>query len=276
MSGLDEAAIAERHERAAGIVSAAAATALGFFRERDSLVVESKGRQDWVSEADRGVEREIRDALAAAFPDDGIVGEEHEDVVGSSGFVWVVDPIDGTTNFVNGMPGWCVVLAGMLDGRTVLAHLEDPVAGEVFVARRGHGATLDGRAIAVATSESLSSGTLGVGHSPQVAPEGTLALLEALLAAGGLYYRSGSGALDLARVAAGRLIGYAEGHMNAWDCLAALLLIEEAGGRVQPFDMGAMLARGGRVVASAPGVHDALVAITDVALRETFRARDPE
>lgn len=268
---IGEEAIGERHARAADIVRTAAATALRFFGERDTLAVESKGRQDWVSVADRGVEREIRDALAAAFPDDGVVGEEHDDVAGSSGFVWVIDPIDGTTNFVNGMPGWCVVLAGVHDGRTVLAHVTDPVAGEVFAARLGCGATLGGEAIAVAASGSLSSGTLGVGHSLRVPPERTLALLASLLDVGGLFYRSGSGALDLAKVAAGRLIGYAEAHMNAWDCLAALLLVEEAGGQVQPFDMEGMLARGGRVVASAPGVHDALVAMADAAYREPGR-----
>ena len=266
--GPDEAGIAERHARGAAIVRAAAATALGFFRERDALAVEPKGLQDWVSQADREVEREIRDALADAFPDDGILGEEHGRLVGTSGFTWVIDPIDGTTNFVNGLPAWCVVLAGVSDGRTVLAHVHDPLVGERFAARRGHGATLDGRAIGVAAGESLASGTLGVGHSTRVPAAGTLALLEALLRADGLFHRSGSGALDLAKVAAGRLLGYVEPHMNAWDCLASLLLIEEAGGRVQPFDMATMLARGGRVVAAAPGVYETLASMTDRAWGE--------
>ena len=264
-SVLDAAAIERRHALGGEIVAVAAATALDRFRARETLEVETKGLQDWVSAADREVEREIRDALGAAFPDDGIVGEEHGNVAGTSGFVWVIDPIDGTTNFIAGNPGWCVVLAGVHAGRTVVAHLCDPLVGETFAARRGAGATLDGHPIRAAASDSLARGTLGVGHSTRVGADGTLALLEGLLRADGLFYRSGSGALDLARVAAGRLIGYVEAHMNAWDCLAALLLVEEAGGRVQPFDMERMLAGGGRVVAAAPGVHAALVALTDEA-----------
>ena len=266
--GPDGAGIAERHARGGEIVRAAAATALGFFRERDALAVESKGLQDWVSQADREVEREIRDALAEAFPADGIVGEEHGRVAGTSGFTWVIDPIDGTTNFVNGLPAWCVVLAGVADRRTVVAHVRDPVTGESFAARRAHGATLDGQPIRAADVDSLASGTLGVGHSTRVGADATLALLDALLRADGLFHRSGSGALDLARVAAGHLIGYCEPHMNAWDCLASLLLIEEAGARVQPFDMESMLGRGGRVVAAAPGVYEAVVAMSDAAYGE--------
>ena len=260
---MNDADIERRHARAAAIVAAAASTALGLFRTRDALAIESKGLQDWVSEADRQVEREIRAALAADFPDDGVVGEEGGRTPGTSGFVWVIDPIDGTTNFLVGEPGWCVVLAGVDGDTTVVAHVVAPAVGETFAARRGHGATLDGRPIAVSASESLASGTLGVGHSSRAPAGEMLALLDGLLAANGLFFRSGSGALDLARVAAGRLIGYCERHMNAWDCLASLLLVEEAGGRVQPFDRRAMLEGGGRVVAAAPGVHEAVFALAD-------------
>ena len=265
-----------RLDAARRIVDAAAAQALGFFRDVDALEVDVKGRQDWVSNADRAVETAIRDALADAFPGDGIVGEEHGRVTGTSGHTWVIDPIDGTTSFVNGIPGWCVVLAcvrdsGEGDGRggdgpgAVIGVIRDPVADETWVAARGRGATLNGRPIRASAATAVDQGSVAVGHNLRVAPERTLALLGALLHEGGVYYRCGSGALMLVYVASGRLIGYCEPHMNAWDCLAALLAIEEAGGRVRPFDVDSMLASGGRVVAGGADVYPALLAMSDAA-----------
>ena len=108
---------------------------------------------------------------------------------------------------------------------------------------------------------SFSDGTLGVGLSNRVPAEPTLALLTQLLNRQGMFRRGGSGALDLAYVAAGRLIGYVEPHMNAWDCLASLLFIEEAGGIVEPFDMQRMLAKGGRVVTAGPGIYDEVASL---------------
>jgi len=255
----------ERLNAAERIVDEAAALALSLFGDRDSLTIESKGLQDWVSEADRGVEDHIRQALGDAFADDGIRGEERADVEGTSGYTWVIDPIDGTTLFVNGSPGWCVVLACVHAGRTVLGVIVDPIARERFTALRGHGAQLNGRPMAVADVNALTQGSVSVGHSSRDPIEPTLAVLRALLEAGGLYQRTGSGALCLSMVAAGRLIGYVEYHMNAWDCLAALLMIEEAGGTVTPFDMDTLLERGGRVIAGAPRVHGALQAMADEA-----------
>ena len=100
------------------IVKSAGALALKFFQDLASLNVEKKGHQDFVSRADRDVEQFVRTALEHAFPDDGIVGEEHDPKPGSSGFTWVIDPIDGTTNFINGIPVWTVVLAGVCDDKT--------------------------------------------------------------------------------------------------------------------------------------------------------------
>ncbi len=251
----DKADISKRHETSQTIVQSAAELAHGLFKDRDSLNIEVKGLQDWVSNADKSVEEQIRTALAKAFPDDGIVGEEDDDVIGSSGYTWVIDPIDGTTNFVNGMPGWCVVLACVYAEKTVSAVIRDPVVNETYEAIRGSGATLNGKSIAVSTVDSIDQGTLGVGHSTRVPAAQTLRLLKALMEQNGLFRRSGSGALDLACVAAARLIGFVEPHMNAWDCLAAMLLIEEAGGKVEPFDMSTMLKSGGRVVVAAPGVY---------------------
>jgi myo-inositol-1(or 4)-monophosphatase len=254
-------AIEARHAFAKDIVAGAAHAALGLFHDRDHLDIEVKGLQDWVSNADKSVEHQLRSAIEATWPDDAIIGEEHGTVVGDSGFTWVIDPIDGTTNFVNGTPGWCVVLACVHDGTCVSAVICDPVSRETFTAMRGQGAVVNDRALHASSATSLSAGTLGVGHSNRVSADTTLALLKALLAHQGMFRRGGSGALDLAYVAAGRLIGYVEPHMNAWDCLASMLLIEEAGGRVEPFDMQRMLTQGGRVVTGCAGVYDEVVAL---------------
>ena len=254
--------IESRLEKAIKMTSDAAQSALQHFHDRDMLNIEQKGLQDWVSNADKSVEDEIRVAIQLAFPDDAIVGEEHASVHGESGFTWVIDPIDGTTNFVNGTPGWCVVLACVQDNQCVCSVIVDPVANETFTAFRGGGATANGRALRSSAATELNQGTLGVGHSARVPPSQTLEMLRLLMSRQGLFRRGGSGALDLVYVAAGRLVGYVEVHMNAWDCLAALLMIEEAGGIVEPFDMPTMLAQGGRVVTACPGVYEEVLAMS--------------
>ncbi|WP_323770659.1 inositol monophosphatase family protein [Antarctobacter sp.] len=237
--------------------------ALRYFNDRDSLIVDQKGDQDWVSEADRNVEILIRERLSAAFPDDGIVGEEQDRKPGTSGVVWVIDPIDGTTNFVNGIPAWTIVLAGVSQGQTKVGVIHDPIHDETFVAVRGGGATLNGTPLRVADGVPLSSGTVAVGYSNRVAPCNVLPVVTALVAEGAMFHRNASGALSLAYVSAGRLLGYLEEHMNAWDCLAGQLLVAEAGGRIEPQDADAMIAHGGRVVVGTPLVFDALKTIAD-------------
>lgn len=253
--------VESRFAFAKDIVAGAATTALMLFHDRDNLEIEVKGLQDWVSNADKSVENQLRAALVDTWPDDSIIGEEHGNVTGTSGYTWVIDPIDGTTNFVNGTPGWCVVLACVKDGRVVCSVVSDPVSKETFTALRGKGAELNGRSLSVSKATRLCDGTLGVGHSNRVPGSLTIALLKHLLERQGLFRRGGSGALDLAYVAAGRLIGYVEPHMNAWDCLASLLMIEEAGGYVHAYDMQDMLDNGGRVVTACPGVRDEVAAL---------------
>src|SRR6187401_1019065 len=111
-----------------------------FFRKLDSLTIESKGHQDLVSEADREVELFVRRELAAAYPEDGVIGEEHAPTPGTSGYVWVIDPIDGTANFVRGIPAWTVVVACVKDGTAVVGVIHEPSTGETFHGWRGGGA----------------------------------------------------------------------------------------------------------------------------------------
>ena len=200
--------IEARLEFARSIVATAAQTALELYQDRDNLDIEVKGLQDWVSNADKSVETLIREALGKDWLDDSIVGEEHGDVTGNSGFTWVIDPIDGTTNFVNGTPGWCVVLACVKDGQTVCSVICDPVSRETYSALRGQGAWVNGKRMKVHSATGLDAGTLGVGHSTRVPARQTLDLLAGLLERQGLFRRGGSGARELADVAAGRLIGY--------------------------------------------------------------------
>lgn len=250
-------------DQAIAICRDAGAAALEHFRNRGALTIDEKGPQDWVTEADKGVETLIRARLAQAFPDDGIVGEEHADKTGTSDYRWVIDPIDGTANFVNGIPVWCVVLAGVAAGRTRLAVIHDPIHEETFAATLGGGATLNGQPMRVAESVALDRGTVSLGFSNRADPQNLVPVISALLADGAKFHRNASGALTLAYVAAGRLLGFLEEHMNPWDCLAGQLLIREAGGRVEDQNADRMIAEGGRVIAGAPQVFERLRTIAE-------------
>lgn len=250
-------------DTAARICREAGDAALAFFRDRAKLTIDRKGHQDWVTAADRSVETLIRERLAAAFPGDTIVGEEHGEAPGQTDFTWVIDPIDGTANFVNGIPLWCIVLAGVFRGETQMAVIHDPNANETFIAEQGQGATLNGRQIQVAIDTPLDAGTISVGYSNRADPHRLLPVLGDLLDHGAMFHRNASGALTLAYVAAGRLLGFLEEHMNAWDCLAGQLLITEAGGRTEKHNADTVIAEGARVIAAAPQVFDTLVDICD-------------
>jgi myo-inositol-1(or 4)-monophosphatase len=250
-------------DQAIAICHDAGAAALEHFRNRDALTIDSKGPQDWVTEADKGVELLIRARLAEAFPEDGIVGEEHGDEPGTSGYRWVIDPIDGTANFVNGIPVWCIVLAGVFEGQTRLAVIHDPLHDETFAATHGGGATLNGQPIRVAEGVTLGDGTVSLGFSNRAHSQNLVPVIASLLDEGAKFHRNASGAITLAYVAAGRLLGYLEEHMNAWDCLAGQLLIREAGGCIEDQDADSMIAAGGRVIVGAPQVFERLTAIAE-------------
>lgn len=252
-----------RGEFAVEVCQDAGRLALEYFRKRSELKVDRKGAQDWVSEADKQVELFIRKRISESWPSDGIVGEEHGASAGETGFVWVIDPIDGTTNFVNGIPNWTVVLAGVADERTEVGVIHDPNVDETFAVVRGHGATLNGGPMAVSSGVPLDSGTVAVGYSNRVEAMNVVPVISDLIGRGAMYHRNASGALSLAYVAAGRLLGYLEEHMNAWDCLAGQLLVKEAGGRIEDQNADDMIRQGGRVIAGTPEVFDTLVSIAD-------------
>jgi myo-inositol-1(or 4)-monophosphatase len=247
-----------RLQAATALAREAGAAALAMFRDRDSLVVTAKGPQDFLSQADGAVEALLADRLGQAFPADAFLGEEGGGDAAAAGGLWVVDPIDGTGNFVAGLPAWCVSIAWCEAGRPMLGVIYDPNLDELFAARRGGGASLNGRPIRVSAATGLGQGAVGIGCSGRTAPAAVARAIERLLGAGGIFVRSGSGALSIAYVAAGRLLAFHEAHIAAWDCLAGIVLVEEAGGRCNDFLAGGGMARGNPILAAAPGVEGAM------------------
>lgn len=249
--------------------------ALAASRADGGLAVETKGLQDRVTEVDRNVQSFIAEAIAARFPQDDFLGEEsdaQDAPTRADGPLWVVDPIDGTDCFVFGLPSWCISIAWLDAGETRLGAIYDPIHDELFAAAEGLGATLNGVPIAVSPAGSLAAGLVGIGYSSRVRPQDTLEPLSRLMANGGMFHRCGSGALSLAWVAAGRLLGYFEPHINSWDCLAGLLIVREAGGRINDFLADDGLTRGGPVAAAAPGVaaHIGMIGGLDLVEPETL------
>jgi myo-inositol-1(or 4)-monophosphatase len=257
----------ERLDFARHLAERAGVLGMEFFKKLDSLTIESKGHQDMVSEADREVELFVRREIAKAYPDDGIIGEEHAPAKGSTGYTWVIDPIDGTANFVRGIPAWCVVIACARDGEAVVGVIHEPSTGETFHGRLGGGAFVNGRPIRTSAATSIEEGSVGTGFSNRADTENVAVLIRKLLADGGVFFRNASGALMLAYVAAGRLLGYVEEHMNAWDCLAGMLLVEEAGGTVVKPDPKSVLQDGTLVITGGKGVFPKLHALCSEAFK---------
>ena len=256
--------ITARYEHAKKVTREAGQIALELFKVRETLDVDHKGLQDRVSIADRKVELTIRRGIASLFPDDGFIGEElgvDEQAPDERAGTWVIDPIDGTDCFLFGIPAWSVSLAWLQGNETRIGIVYDPVHDELFSARSGGGAFINDTRLKIPEAVGSQSGLVGIGHSTRIDPDLTLTALNHLFALGGLFHRCGSGALSLAWVAAGRLIAYYEPHMNAWDCLAGLLLVREAGGWTNDFLGGDALASGNLAAAAAPGMIDQIKVI---------------
>ncbi len=263
MSGDDvgQVGLEARFEFASGLIREASALAMGHFQSLGSLHITDKGRQDMATEADVETEWLIRDRLAHAFPGDAFLGEEsgRNDVAGSDR-IWVVDPIDGTQPFIYGMSSWCISIALVADGRLEMGFVAAPARDELFVGRRGWSATLNGRPIAVRPASRVDQGILYLGYSPRIGADDILPIFDRVLRQGAMFVREGSGALGLCYVAAGRLIGYLEPHLNSWDALGALAVVEAAGGRTNDFLAGDGLWTGAPMIAGSPALYPTLLA----------------
>lgn len=261
MNSISENEMLARYQLACEIAKQGAEIAFDYYQRRDNLFIEHKGNdlQDVVSIADRAVEEIIRKLINDRFPQDGFFGEESGATTTSADCVWVVDPIDGTSCFLNGLHTWCVSIGVIIHGEPVIGAIYDPNHKELFHACKGFGAFLNQQSIKVHSGKTLKDGVMGVGTSHRVTPEEFVPFISQLLHAGGMFIRSGSGALMTAQVAAGRLIAYYEPHMNAWDSLPGIALVNEAGGLTNNFLIHDGLHRGNVVLMSNPEVYPQLV-----------------
>ncbi|MCP1676346.1 myo-inositol-1(or 4)-monophosphatase [Natronocella acetinitrilica] len=226
----------------------------------DRVQVESKGLNDYVSDVDRMAEREIIDVLRKAYPDHAIMAEETGNT-GDAEYVWIIDPLDGTTNFLHGFPHFAVSIALQVRGQLEVGVVYDPLRQELFTAHRGGGATLDGRKIRVRNSKSIQGRLIGTGF-PFKYPDrmdAYMGMFRAVCSRAGDVRRAGSAALDLAYVACGRLDGFWEIGLQPWDIAAGALLVREAGGVVGDFNGDEAYMVSGNLVAGSPKLfHDLL------------------
>jgi myo-inositol-1(or 4)-monophosphatase len=231
-----------------------------------AFAVESKSVLDYATEADRAVERLVIERLGTRFGD-GVLGEEYgiqRSAASSDAALWVVDPVDGTFNFMHGLPVWCISLAFMLHGEIEIGIIYNPESNEMFAARRGHGAFLNGARLAISAGRHAAP-LVELGCSNRRPLAQYLDLVARTFAAGCEFRRLGSGALGLASVAAGRTDGYVELHINSWDVLAGMLLVREAGGWTKDFLAGEGLLRGNPIIACTPELSGTLTALVAAA-----------
>ena len=237
---------------------------------RQNLSVQTKRAGDFLSQADLEAEACLKTTLLGARPEDGWLGEE----TGASNPArrrWIVDPLDGTTNFLRGIPHWAVSIALEVDGQRRIGVVHDPVKGETFSARLGHGAHLNGARVHVSGTENLSSALFGTGI-----PFGGMAHIDdhaadiaALMPHCAGVRRMGASALDLAYVAAGRLDGFWERRLQQWDIAAGLVILHEAGAQTAALDPAERPEATGTVLTATPALFDAFAKV----LRDQARSR---
>jgi myo-inositol-1(or 4)-monophosphatase len=216
-------------------VHAGAAEILRFFEGKFS-VSQKEGLNNPVTEADHAAEKAIIAVIRNRYPDHFILTEESGKLGNPADITWIIDPIDGTVNFAHGIPVCCVSIGVEKNGEMILGAVYNPLMDELFVAEKGEGATLNGKAIRVSNTQKLSGACLATGFPYSYPTDGgPLPVFEKLIRAGVAVRRLGSAALDLCWVAAGRFDGYYEHSLNAWDSAAGYLIVEEAGGMVTDF-----------------------------------------
>jgi myo-inositol-1(or 4)-monophosphatase len=226
----------------------------------ESLTVASKGRNDFVTEVDHAAEHEIISTIRRHYPQHAFLAEE-SGASGESDTVWIIDPLDGTTNFMHGFPVFAVSIACQIKGRLEHAVVYDPMRGELFTASRGAGAHLDNHRLRVSKARTLEGALLATGfpyRADSVHADAYFAMLKAVSQHAAGVRRLGAAALDLAYVAAGRVDAFWEFGLSPWDTAAGTLLIQEAGGRIGTLT-GGEYRQQGHVVAGTPKVYAALL-----------------
>lgn len=233
-------------------------------RNSETVAYQFKGPQDYLTATDGEVEKLVRARLLAAYPGDTMLGEEDGGQISDN--TWVVDPIDGTSNFARGIPHFCVSIALVHKGVAVIGVIHAPMVDELFCAAQGMGATLNGESIHASTATRLDRSLVELGWASRQPKSEYLTMLGKAMAVGAGVRGAGSGSLAVANVAAGRVDACVELHMYAWDWLAGMVLAQEAGARVNDFLTGDSLLKGNFVFAAAPGIAEELASALSVAI----------
>lgn len=234
----------------------------------DSISISEKNPHDYVTEIDKAAEQEIINSLRKVYPDHQIIAEESGVLAGNEETTWIIDPLDGTRNFIHGFPHFAISIAFQSKGKIEHGVIYDPLRNELFSASRGEGARLNDKKIRVSSQKKLEDALIGTGF-PFRLPQHLktyLSLFEALLPQTGDMRRAGSAALDLAYVAAGRLDGFFEIGLQPWDIAAGVLLIREAGGLISDFDGKENYLASGNVISGNPKVFKGLIQVIQTCL----------
>ncbi len=240
----------------------------------ESLTVSSKGRNDFVTEVDRAAEQEIIGSIRRLYPQHAFLAEESGRSGGEHETLWIIDPLDGTTNFLHGFPVFAVSIACQIRGRLEHAVVYDPMRGELFTASRGAGAHLDNHRMRVSKARALEGALIATGFPYRANTrylDAYLAMLKAVTLQVAGVRRPGAAALDLAYVAAGRVDAFWEIGLAPWDTAAGTLLIQEAGGRIGTLG-GAEYRQEGHILAGSPKVYAALVELLAPHIPEELRS----
>jgi myo-inositol-1(or 4)-monophosphatase len=234
------------------------------------LRIELKGPNDFVSEVDRKAEQKVIETLLSSYPEHSILAEESGEIKGSEDYLWIIDPLDGTTNYLHGFPHFAVSIACQHKGRLEHAVIYDPIKQEIFAASRGEGAILNNKRIRVSRVKTTRGALLGTGiqfkHQDQF--DEFLRIFSDFFSNSADIRRAGSAALDLAYVAAGRLDGFWESGLNAWDIAAGALIVREAGGITTDYEGNENYLELGQVVSGNPKIMSEM-------LRKIQQCRSP-
>lgn len=228
-----------------------------------SFQIEKKGEIDLVTEVDKKSEKLILSVIEKKFPQHSVLAEESGENLRSKDYLWIIDPIDGTTNFAHGYPCFCVSIALQVKGVVQTGVIFNPLLNEMFTAERGQGAYLNGERMAVSKTDALISSLLctGFAYNVKAAKANNLnQFRQAVLSAQGVR-RDGSAALDIAYVACGRFDGFWEMNLKPWDMAAAVLMVEEAGGKLSLLNGGPFDVFGKDIIVSNGKIHQALFEI---------------
>jgi myo-inositol-1(or 4)-monophosphatase len=219
-------------------VNAGADVLAAFFNRPDLRISNKASINDLVTEADHAAEKEIIAVIRKEFPDHFLLTEESGEHVTNSNYKWIIDPIDGTVNFANGIPICCVSIGLEKDGEMLMGAIHNPILKEIYFAEKGAGATLNGKPIQVSAKTDVASSFLVTGfpYTYLDGLNGPLQCFERFIKKGIPVRRLGSAAMDLCWVAAGKFDGFYEHQLNAWDSAAGFLLVQEAGGRVTDYN----------------------------------------